>query len=748
MITNHKFILFLILVVTLTLLIINFFIPKNLAIFSGEFLFSFDYISHFQNLLNNYVLNKDQFNYLIQCQQCPSFYHISAWYMLWVFGLLSIGQLLGLHPMIYYLLVTIIVQLVFLYLAVILHFKRFNIFAFLFGSIFFISAPHKYYLIPSATLDGVIHGILLGIFSIWLYLLRGLEIFTYRKIILVSVTLGILFIFSFNITLAHFPLVVYGLLFSTLLFWRKVFSHITKFVVSVFIAGTIPLIVNLPIIISQFKSGNDHTITSFNTHTWQDSLFAGFSGAGGSLPESYLVFGLILFLLFISGLKLYQKVFTIVAYLFISWMMTGLLFFDRHLYQFIFDYFPLMGHMRSLYRLFFYEYVILFFVIYIGLRSFFENKNLVNQFCGFFIGAIFLTINISFIFNHLNFFHISYIPQEYFQTAQYFKNNKDQKIYLPFYGSKLTESMSGNYSWLLPQEFYNQTLYSNPFTSLFYIPNMQSVEGYQLSDIKEAQLRSLLSFNKSELEIRKVIEQLGIKYVIVDKNYLWSENYGDFDLSVFTELLSTTKNFGNLEIYNSKVESCISSFGDFHLGYCAESENPKVFVNKTAKDYALHLFTNDVQYLMRKNEKVKVNNFIVNPPVRNYIIEKNIYITESFFQLDIKVDGLYRKIIPKGKYKLFVPILKISPEERLFRELQLNVKLDDTIVTTISPYSKDEKYTWVEIPITIVNESELSINTEGVGFVIMGDPLLIRESDFELFERTIDRYKDIPVVNR
>ncbi len=744
---NHKFILFVILVVTLTLLIINFFIPKNLAILSGEFLFSFDYNSHFNNLLLNYILNPNEFDYLAQCRDCPSFYQISAWYMGWEFGVLSIGQLLALHPIIFYSLLTITTQITFLYLALILHFKKFNKFAFIFAASFFIFAPHKFYLVPSSTLDGVIHGILIGIFSIWIYIMRRIEALSTKRIIVISLALGLLSSLSFNVTLAHFPLLVYGLFFATVIFINKILKNFKKFILAGFISIMISVGMNIPFIWSQIRSGNIHTITSFNAHSITDSLFAGFVTAGVPDLINYLAFSLIIWLLIISKIRWQYKVFIGILYLFIAWILMGARIGNIYVYQYIFDYFPLMNHIRSLYRLIFFELVVLFVVIYLGLAALFESHNFGYKVSGFIIGFVLIAICFNYIQTNMDFFQFVHIPHEYLLARDYLQSKVGKKMYFPLYGSVKSDSMSGNYTWS-QDKGRNSTLYGNPFNSLFFVPELQSVEGYQLSSIKEAEIRSLLDYEKSADEIIKQLKLLGIKYLIIDENYNWKDNYPQFALNQIKTEFVKEKKIGNLEIYRiDDLDICPQAFGDFHIGYCNNTEHFKVFINRTAKDYALHLIAQTKEYSISPKKNVKLDPIIVNPPVRMEVIKKNINITEPVYEFEKDSESLFEDRIKSGNYNLFVPVLKLKEKDFLFRNITLDIKLGNTKINQISPYADKEGFIWEEIAIQVNEDNILKIGSAGNGFMVIGKPLLIPSADLFILNDLINQYQKIPTLN-
>lgn len=744
---NHAFLIILLLLVVLLTFSINIFVQRNIVILSGEFLFSYDYIGHVKNLVENKLLNQEEFFRISQCVDCPTFYNYSAWSSLWVVLLLSLGQIVGLHPFVYFIFIMVVIEIVFLYVFAKLLFGKFNMYAFIIASLFFIFNPHMVYQMPSATQDGVIFGILMGIIALWIFLLTHLSTITKKKLIWFSLSLGILLSFCLNIGISHFPLIFYTLIGIGLYFFTTIKNYSEKFFLIILINVFIVFLSNFPIILSQIISGDTHYLTSFNAMTFIDGLTAGYHTAGLDRKLILLFFGMVIWLLCITKIKLRQKMWLLIFYLILVFIMAGGQIGNLSIYEFIFNHLPFMEHMRSLHRFIFYQIIILFIIIYLGLTRLLQDKRKINNIIGITIGIIFLLINCIYIIENENRFHSGKIPHEYFLVDSYLKNKTEKKVYFPF-GPLGNESLSSNYNWLPEQKYIIPTLYSNPFTSIFMLQNILSVEDYQISTPQEAQLRSLVNMTDLKGSINS-LTYLGVKYLIVDHNYLWNKNFPEVNIGDISQHAKLDKKFGNIDIYllENKQKACKPAYGDFLAGYCYNQTNPQYLINKTVQDFVLDRLHLAHQYELTKSKGVRIGDLIVNPATRAKVIEEKILIPFIIYQADNMVKNIYNKTLQKGDYTLFIPVLTLSPADKLFQNERMEVRINDKIIKTIILYGARHGITWEKITLNIPDTSTLSINTNGQGLMIFGNPLLFTSKDMRMLNKKINEYSYLREIN-
>ena len=127
----HKILFIPLSIIVLFVIFFNFFIDKHAAYLTGEQVFSFDYTGHLKNIVHDLVSDKSEWLRVNDCIGCPDFYHYSRWYSLVNLSIFSIGELLHIHPFIFYIFLIISVQLVAVYISFRLLFKKVQWFAFL-----------------------------------------------------------------------------------------------------------------------------------------------------------------------------------------------------------------------------------------------------------------------------------------------------------------------------------------------------------------------------------------------------------------------------------------------------------------------------------------------------------------------------------------------------------------------------------------------------------------------------------------
>jgi hypothetical protein len=723
--------------IKLILALVAFFVVLNVAVgrrvfLAGEYLFSFDFPGQVINNLSRWPGAN-----LASCKGCPAFYPVSLWYSFVFLMFLSVGQVLHFNPFVFDLLTLVVTQILALYYLLPKLSPKFNRFAFVVASIVFITFPHKIYLLSSASKDGVIQGLLTLFFSMAWFTFGQIEYYNKKQLIIRSFILGLLLSTSLNIAIAHFPIFLYGYLVIILLTFVKKHRYWQRLIAIIASTGAISLLINLPLALSYFKDSNVHTLSGFRPFSITDSFMAGAVISNSNILLAKFFLMAVFFLLLASSIRLSKKVLIISLYVICAYFLAGLPFHHTYLYRYLFDFVPFFNHLRALYRLEYFELLLITISVYLGLSALSSKHRRVLIAASF----ILVVYPASYLIANSNLFHSAQIPEEYFQASQYLKSLPDKKIYFPAYWSDASPSLTSNYTWL-SEKAAQPTLYTNPFTSLFALPNMIQFENAMLSP-QQSELKSLIEYSQEPDQIIDALEYAGIKYLILDRNYLWSKNFPYLDLDKLVSGLELKKRFGNLYVYSlmDKSSACLSSYGDFRLGYCYDSNHPKFLFNKSQKDLLLQKVSlSHPEFLIAKRKDAYAPNNITDVATGNLILKKKILIPlDEIFTVDSNTSDIFSKQVLSGYYKLFIPILKMSNSTKIFRNQKLIVRLGENIISEISPYSAYEGIVWEEYEVPIYSPSRISVSTQGNGQINLGKPLLIPQSVWSDIARDLDQ---------
>ncbi len=725
----------------------NLFIGKNRVYLVGEYISSFDYEGHIQNIMNDFKSNPGSLFQLTTCTDCPILYAHSRWEALHIFIVNAIGKYIGLHPFIWYLYIILVVNLIGYYAFIKLVVKKFQGVPFVISFISFFFAPLHFNLLGGG-LQIISNGMLLLMFALLIHLYSNLGKIMLPKLVLLSVLFGITLAFFFNIGLIYFPLVFYYLVIISMYYWKIIIDNLAKFYLIVSSNILIPILFNLPIFISiiysYISTGNIRELNNYISYGLIDSL-TGISLQTGLNNLSIIVFfGLIIILFFKSKIRLQYKMVMVSIYFLVVIILLGVNS-PINLFDWIFMNFPLMKSIRATYRFAFLQILIYSLIIYCGLLTLSNLKIYFFKFYYIIIVAIVLSIHINFLIENRKYFHSIELPDEYIKVKNYFYDIRDKVIYFPSYVPNFT-SMTNNFDW------YNvnaqlQSLYPNPFNTILSLRNLIQFENFNLS-ITNREIKSLTSYNVKPGEILNALEYAGIRYVIVDKNYFWQKNYPDFDIDSFTRNLILIQRYGNLSIYKltDRSSDCLRSYGNYKAGYCVSlQDNPRYLVAKSVRDYYL-----DKLELGRSNNIIDKNSAsrwmpgIFSPELSNYINDNHIMVPYDIFEPEKNDISVFSSILEKKSYKLLLPLLKISESFKIFRDSVITVYLDDKLVYKAIPYGDKIGMYWEEIEIDNSKASKaiLTIGTQGEGFVVLGKPLLFDQSEWNRFSATIQRASD------
>jgi hypothetical protein len=737
--------IFILILLVLSISFVNLNVGPEKVFLGGEFMYSLDYQGHWDNLVKNYVFHPENFLLSTQCIDCPDFYQFSAWHGFSMVGILGIGELLGLNPFVFRMLLIIISQLFFLYLFVKLNFSKFSLFPFVVSSLIFILIPHKIYLMPAGAIDGLNHGLMIGAIGIFSYIVRNVSSINVKKIINWGLAMGIIISLILSVAISHMPVAAYSLVVLIIYFSSNILQYGRSDNLKLILFGGITLvttfILNLPFVISQFVNRNLHHITDYSPLSKADALTANMVASGANTLDTYIIFGGIVILLFVAKISSRMKVLIILGYLAIAFFLTGGNIGSISIYGLSFKYLPLMNHMRGVYRFTFWQLGILFIISYLGIIGLQSRKHFLARLTTSIIITSFLFVIINFIHKNNNIFHTTVVPAEYSQLDKYIGSLSGKKIYFPLYGPSGNESMTGNYNWL-SERSRNPTLYTNPFTSLYFVNEILSTEGYPLNTSAEGQLRHLVNF-KEPNEIINSLEFLGIKYLIVDKNYNWNKNYPTINLDSLTEELDLIWNQGSLFLYqlSDRHKECRPSYGDYLVGYCYRV-NPEYLINRTSVDYYLDQAVINRKYnTVDFSDNQKFPNYIVNVPTREEVINLGSLIPFQVYQIDGDKSNIFKHNITAGKFKLLIPVLKLSPASRLFKNSVFEVYIDGNHIKKIFPYSAYHGIVWEKIDIESDKKSQISISATGQGHLVVGNPILMTLDEYRSTEKMANNFQ-------
>jgi hypothetical protein len=459
---------------------------------------------------------------------------------------------------------------------------------------------------------------------------------------------------------------------------------------------------------------------------FSDALTTSMYSTSDSHKATIIFFILLSLLLIIATIKIKHKLLIISSYLFLSLILLGSNSI-LNIYDPIFTYFPLMRSIRSLHRFSFFQMMIIFSLLYQGLLSLSISKEKFKNY--FFYIFAFLFITISFFLTYKSRFYFTQvkIPSDYFQVNAYFAENTDRKIYFPAY-FPVFQGIAQNYTWFKFKAI-NESVYTNPFTTLFSLQNLVHLEGYPL-DPHRSEIRSLIDYEtKNTDEIIQALEYEDIHYLIIDKNYLWSKNFPNINLEALTKSLKLQKKFGNIYIYELEKKNCLPSNGDYKLGYCTSS-NPKYLINESIEEYALDsLLSQSTKYKVGLNKQKKIYPAIVSYEPQHYINTHNIHIPSVLYEIQGGQKDLFIIKPEKNTYILFIPILKSDKKSFLFENSSLLIYKNSRLINRISPYGEKIGINWEKVQFNIKKGDKITVNTQGKD-IILGHPLLFTEKEY------------------
>lgn len=526
--------------------IFSIFIPHNIVITSGELIYSFDYKFHFLRELS--IIDWSDINSYLVCKDCWAINHYSNYFSMMYMAINFIGELLGFNPFLYYLLVNFIPQLIASYIFLKVFFKKINPLVLIAVFIIFSTNGYKLSLISSGSWYGLTHSMLIVYYSILILILKNLSKLNYKKIILLSIIPAFILSTSLSFTVNYLPYTIYLSIFILLFYLKNIINNLSKFLLLVFILSLPSLFLFYPLwksIILNIKN-MEISVKNFNNPVNNETFFEALFFRQLSWTNSKLIKILTLSLLSIPSLffLLSKKIniksklllFGIVSFLVILLMGNKFLF---NLYLILFKHLPLMDSMRSSHRL--YLYILM---IYMYLTGWFftkvNNKFIKIKYLWLFsLIIIFLMSSVKVFSTRLA---ITIIPNSYFNVYNLLKDKPNKTLYLPAY-LPLHQSIITSYEWA---KFNTnvKSIYVNPFAT--YLP-FEGLINYGQFYYPENKIEPIMSFSREEFD--NFVDEQGINYLIVDRNFDW-KLFPDFRLN--SQKYEVIRKFSNIYLLRVK----------------------------------------------------------------------------------------------------------------------------------------------------------------------------------------------------
>jgi hypothetical protein len=521
-------------------LVVSFYIPRNLVVTSGEYIFSFDFKSHFLRLLYN--TDWKSFESYVECNNCWAINHYSPYFSIMYMGVNTLGDLLGFYPFVFYIFIQLSIQLVASHTFLKLVFKKSTIISLFCIFIFLSLISYKVSLFSSGSWYGVTHGLLIIYYSILIYFFRSLEL-SFKKVAFLGLIVGIILSTTFSFTANYLPFTFYTTIFLLLFYIKRIYSKPLRsllFGISILI----PLLIFLFPIYTSLLISDYHSIRSFQLPANNEQILDAITIRQWSFAQGFVEKGLVLviftlpFILFFrnSLVKFSEKLFFVSLFIFNTILLMGNIFFIN-VYLFIFENFPLMHSMRSSHRLYFFTIILYLFLIALWMHTG-KSKELKY----FWTVCLSVLIVISGVRTVLDRFTFAAMPIDYFNVYEYMKSFEGSVLYLPGY-LPLHNSIITTYSWA-KDESSVQSIYLNPFSAYLPFDNLVSYEQYYYPEYNLVPIMSLDSQKFYDHLIENKIE-----YILYDSYFEW-ENFHEFKLDEQKfELIQT---FGKLDIFKVK----------------------------------------------------------------------------------------------------------------------------------------------------------------------------------------------------
>jgi hypothetical protein len=707
----------------------NGIVDPHMMIFGGEYIFSFDYFTHILNIITEYKqygLGIDN----ISCDNCPDFYHYSRWYSLFKIGYVGIGQLIYLHPFIFLIYSSIILQIISLYIFTRVFLKKYRFIPFITAAFFFIANPYKFSLYIE-THDGTLYAATILLITIVHYSLTNLNKLTLKQTLVYALFTGLLLSSFFNLAIAFLPIITYALVILFITNLKRIRHNINKFIVYISPIGILVVLVNIPLFHSLLVFGNTKHYSGYISYSLRDSLLLGMDQA---ITNPFVVVIATLAIILSFGYSYLSKRHKL--HLIFTYFLIGILLMGENspinIYEIIFKNFPLMDSLRSTYRLYVFQMIIVYVFMYTALINSSHYKRIISLTIYFLI----VIVPLLHIYDNKNYFYYGVLPPEYFEAQQYLNKIDEKKLYFPL-NQQGIQNISNRFYWSMPN--YNQTIviYKNPFTSVIPVKNILQFEKYPLLSKDLLEIRSGFGADTPLEDTINLLARQNIKYIIYDNNYKWETSAENIPLDKLLALTHLKKRFGSIYILEvPKVNTkCDRYYGDLNPNECLDVMDPEILRNRSHVSYILDRYRKDIAKIQFElDRKMEYYNNILDPVVQESILDNRILYSENVLQIPANQKSVFTaKLSRKGVYTLYIPIIELKSADPT-GNAYLTIKLNNKKVANILQSRKCS--TVVLHTLNIKNRDDsasISIDVNGNGYI------LLNESPFILGVESNDR---------
>ncbi|MEI7652770.1 MAG: hypothetical protein WCJ70_00625 [bacterium] len=747
---EHKLVLFYTLFLWLAGFVANHFIDPHQAFFSGEHIFSFDYLGHIKNILAEFYSNPQLLLQTNICENCPYIYHYSRWHALINFIVLAGGQLLKMNPMVYEVFFSLTVVAINTNFATYcLNAGKVKVLPYLLSNAIYSSLILSFIYLGGGHYAIHASSFLLSV-SYFIKCANELETCKTSGLIVRGIISGLLGFFFLNISLGFLPIYIYSLVvLGIFAVFRKPWDWLRIVIIMASSFFTTAL-VNSPISLSLILHGNTHKYDNFISLTTTKSFFFALTGTNdiftaNSGDTGYIILAMSLIVLWMAFYYRSRRaaISCLAIYFACSLLMQG-----NIIYGLAFNHAPFMGTLRSVHRLTVIQHATIFICIYYGLDVLGSKMLPALKLCLLFFTILLIPFSFKYASDNIRSAEIARVPVEYFQLNEKLDKLLGKKVYFPAYLPP-HELVQGNYKWF-KEETRMILLYTNIFSSLFAPSGMQLLERHE-SGMKQMELRSLLDLRNSYSDLQQSLVTQNIQYLILDKNFAWDKNFPDFDVDEFVKPYKLLSVFGNLYLYETKANqsTCPTAYGLFTSKYCHITRNdviPQYLVNISNSDYLLQRHKPLTNEKLERVKGAKYYEGIPNPELQNQMLLHNIPYF-GFFTLDNEENEkslIYRKRLEKGDYVLVINSIKMVLSQELPTTQNIEIMVNANNTAQVSPYSNRPGIYSTKIPIHVTDEGWVKLYISAKGSSNMSEPYLIEKSEYEKLLR--NQVSKIPEV--
>lgn len=729
----------------IVLLFITYLLPENFVLLCGEFQYSLDYPGLIKEIQKNIDFSNPA--NLFGCPGCDLIFPYSWYFSLRYFQYLSISDLIGINPFLYFVVSGVIIQLVAVYVFFRfgLNYKKISKINLLLTSSLLILPVYKATLLCSGTSYAINHSMVLLDIAFVLFVINKTSTLKRYKLLLIGGLANILAYITIALAINYVPIIFYAVIIICAVKIKAIIRNFKSISIIVFTFAITFFITNYQWLINLSGFSNQKFFSApANNEFFLDALTGRYfiDDIGFRiLSPLFLIFLLITIIALVNINLSYKKILIFTYALLIILLMGNR--FQPDIYGLLFYNFPLMNTIRSSHRL----YVFIFIIQMIFTYNVMEHLRL-NSIIRYGIYRLLLIlICIILIINSYLVLQSQVqkviVPDDYNNAKKYIEENypNSKILYLPYYTGTLTNQFTWSYS---TKPRLNNFVYQNPFLSIYYLPNQLSIfdwYNYPPNEFHLDRLNNLYlsKHTKNDIPSENNLDILEIDIIIVDK-------YSDAlkKLSVINQdSIIKLAEFGEIEIYKRKEYSCIPYYGNIlnERGYCFSHTVPQHLYKKTKLEFLFETKFNKVGKTLKINKDTNIISYNVSSPiVRNYFTSNRIifgYNTIEIHNKEPEVLYNFATIEPqKDRDYLLFESIRIPD----INEVPQTIVLVGKRFTKQQIISETEKTTLYVIPLKQFGDSTITIASAS-RYNLLVNPRIYSKQEFQELQAVADTMK-------